>query len=87
MKLCNAVYDVFFMTNDTRQGSILSPHLFNNYVEELNLLLSDSKIGCHIGGKPLNNFSFADDLAILAPSAHALNKLLAICDEFAKKTF
>ena len=72
------------MTSGIRQGSILSPHLFI-YVDELNLLLSDSKIGCHIGEKPLNNFSYADDLAILAPSARALNKLLAICDDFAKK--
>ena len=45
-----------------------------------NLKAHLKKIGCHIGGKPLNNFSYADDLAILAPSAHALNKLLANCD-------
>ena len=73
------------MTNGIRQGSILSPHLFNIHVDELNLLLSNSKIGCHIAGKPLNNFSYAEHLAILAPSARALNELLAIGNDFARK--
>ena len=85
VKLGNAVSDVFLMTNGIRQGSIMRPHLFNIYVDGFNLLLSNSKIGCHIGGIPLNNFSYADDLAILAPSARALNKLLSICDEFVRK--
>ena len=83
MKWGNASADVFFMTNGIRQGSILSPNLFKIYVDELNLLLSDSKIGCRIAGKSLNNFSYTDDLAILAPSARALNELLANCDDFA----
>ena len=61
----NAVSYVFFMTNDTRQSSILSPHRFKNYVDELNILISDSKIGCHNGGKPLINFSDADEKGFL----------------------
>ena len=73
------------MTIGMRQGSILSPHLFNIYVEELNLLLSNSKIGRHITGKPQSSFSYADDLGILAPSTRALNELLAISGDFAKK--
>ena len=85
MKWGNAVSDVFFMTNGIRQGSILSPHLFNIYVDKLIFFLSNSNIGCHIGRKPLNNFSCADDLAILVPSASALNERSAVCDDFAKK--
>ena len=42
-------------------------------------------MGCQIGGDPVNNFSYADDLAILAPSAAALNQLLQICNEFAEE--
>ena len=49
------------------------------------MLLSDSKSECHIGGKPLNKFSYADDLAIIASSTRALNRVLVICDDFAKK--
>ena len=43
------------------------------------------KSGGHIEGKPLSNFSFADDLAILAPSPCGENKLLAVCDDLAKE--
>ena len=34
---------------------------------------------------PANNFGYADDLALIAPSVKALNQLLAICDNFALK--
>ena len=81
----NDVSEVLFMTKGIRQGTILSHHLFDIHFDELKSLPSDSKIGCDIGGKLLNNFSCADDLAILAPSVRALNNLLAICDDFAKK--
>ena len=77
--------DFFPMSNGIRQGSIISPYLFNIYVDELNGRLSNSKVGCHIGGMPSNNFAYADDLAILAPSARGLNKLLQICEDFAKE--
>ena len=79
--------DPFLMGNGIRQGSIISPYLFNVYVDELNILLSKSGIGCHIGGAPANNFSYADDLAIVAPTARALNKLLEICVEFAQLNY
>ena len=75
------------MKNGIRQGSILSPHLFNIYVDKLNCDLNDSGIGCHIAGQPMNNFSYADDLVIVAPSASALNDLLKSCDRFAKEHY
>ena len=75
------------MSNGIRQGSILSPYLFNIYVDELNLLLTNSKVGCHVGGKSSNNFSYADDLAVIAPTAKALNELLGICESFASQNY
>ena len=72
------------MSNGIRQGLTLSPFLFNVYIDELNYRLSRSKIGCHIAGEPANNFGYADDLAIIAPSVKALNALLNICDDFAR---
>ena len=40
---------------------------------------------CHVGGKALNIFPYADELSILAPSAGALNCLLQICTDFAEE--
>ena len=74
----------FGMSNGIRQGSIISPYLFNVYVDDLNKMLNDSGLGCYVGEKPSNNFSYADDIALLAPSARALNSMLAICAEFAR---
>ena len=83
----NATSDFFHMRNGIRQGSIFSPHLFNIYIDELNSLLSASKLGCHIGKKPANSFAYADDIAILAPTAFALNLMLDVCYDFASKNF
>ena len=70
----------FTMSNGIRQGSVLSPHLFSVYVDDLSHMLNGSVLGCHIAGTPANNFSYADDLAIVCPSAVALNDLLGVCE-------
>ena len=77
----------FSMSNGIRQGSILSPYLFNVYVDDLNVKLNGTKAGCYISNKPVNNFSYADDLALVAPSAAGLNQLLETCDSFAKDNY
>ena len=83
VRWCNEYSDPFLNKNGLRQGSILSPYLFNIYVDELNIQLAESGIGCHIADKAFNNFSYADDLVILSPSAKGLQMLLGICEEFA----
>ena len=77
-----AVSAPFPMHNGIRQGSVVSPHLFNLYVDDLNVMLNRSRVGCHIAGVAANNFSYADDLALVCPSAAELNDLLQICEEF-----
>ena len=44
-------------------------------------------IGCHIANTPMNNFSYADDLVLIAPSAIAINELLGVCDDFASENY
>jgi len=73
----------FPVLNGVRQGGVLSPLLYSLYVDDLNLRLAQTGIGCFICGVCFNNLSYADDLAILAPTVAALNHLLSVCDEFA----
>jgi len=56
-----------------RQGSILSPHLFARYVDDLTDCFS-------FGQKPLL-IMYADDIILIAPSVGLLQKLLHKCEQ------
>ena len=75
------------MGNRIRQGSLIGPYLFNVYVDDLNLRLNAAKTGCQLAGKPANNFAYADELAILAPTVRALNDLIKVCEVFAAENY
>ena len=58
----SALSDSFFITNCVRQGGILSPLLFNvyRYMDALSSSLSNTPIGCSIGGVMVNHIMYAD---------------------------
>jgi len=45
------------------------------------LSLREPGVGCFIGEFFVGVLAYADDIALLAPSAHAMRRLLAICDK------
>ena len=59
------ICDSFNVTNGVRQGGILSPQLFNIYIDGLSDILNKSSIGGSIGGKRINHMLYADDLCIV----------------------
>ena len=71
--------------NGVRQGAVLSPVLFCIYFDELIHELESAKFGCHIGLWFVGALAYADDLVLLAPSANATRKMLAICDDFGER--
>jgi len=79
----NTISLPFTVTNGVRQGGILSPVLFNVYMDELSLLLNRQPYGCILNNVSFNHMFYADDSVLLAPSPSALQKLLNICDGFA----
>ena len=44
-------------------------------------------IGCFIGSNYVGALAYADDLVLLAPTASALRKMLAICAVYAAEYF
>lgn len=79
--------DRFTATNGVNQGGILSPQLFNVFMNELSVELSKSGYGCKVITAIVNHFLYADDLTLLSPSVKGLQKLIDICSKYAKKNF
>ena len=60
------------------QGCILSPCLFNLYVEYImrNAGLDEAQAGIKISRRNINNLRYADDTTLMAESEEELNSLL-----------
>jgi len=64
------------------QGGILSPYLFAFYVDDLIARLKQSGYRIHISQVFFGCLLYADDIALLSPSCHGLQKLIDICSKF-----
>ena len=74
--------DNFCVSNGVRQGGILSPYLFNVYMDDLSTNLNTCNVGCLSGTMMVNHLMYADDLVIFCPSAIGLRKLLDVCEQY-----
>jgi hypothetical protein len=72
-----------FNVSCVRQGGILSPILFNVYIDSLSVTLSSLSTGCYINSVCYNHLIYADDTVLLAPSPKALQCLIDACVQFA----
>ena len=70
--------DWFQIGKGVRQGSILSPCLFNFYAEYImrNAELEETQAGIKIAGRNSNNLRYADDTTLMAESEEDLKSLL-----------
>ena len=73
------------VSNGVKQGGVLSPILFNVYIDELLERLKKSGFGCHIGSKFMGAFCYADDCSLLAPSITSLKIMLKVVTQFSKE--
>ena len=73
----------FKIKKGVRQGSVLSPNLFNLYTEKIFREVEDMK-GINIGGVNINNLRYADDTVLLAEGPMFLQALLTAVNEKGK---
>ena len=78
--------DWFQIGKGVRQGSILSPRLFNLYAEYimLNAGLDDAQAGIKIAGRNINNLRYADDTTLMAESEELKSLLIKVKEESEK---
>ena len=57
---------------------MISPILFNLYIDRLLLCLQRSGLGCNISNTYMGALSYADDVALISPSLYGLNRMLDI---------
>ena len=62
--------------NGTRQGGILSPYLFNFYIDEVINKMCNINVGCSLSFESVNILAYADDILLLAPSLKGLQFLI-----------
>ena len=62
IKWGNTISPSFTVSNGVKQGGIISPILFNWYMDGLSVLLNSCNIGGQIGHTFLNNLCYAEYL-------------------------
>ena len=85
-KLCvkwdSVISKKFSVSNGIKHGGILSPKLFNIYVNVLSTSLNEKHIGCCLKDKVINHLYYADDLVLVSPTASGMNELIQECESF-----
>ena len=80
----NGVFSEFFrMQNGVRQGAVLSAFFYCIYMNDLFKIMRKSRLGCWVNGEFCGIYGYSDDNFLLAPSLHALQEMLLICEEYA----
>ena len=83
----NGTTNWFKIGKEVRQGCILSPCIFNLYVQYImqNSGLDESQAGIKIAGRNINNLRYADDTTLMAESEVELKSLLMRVEKESEK--
>ena len=85
VRLGDELSDRFVIEEGVKQGGIISPLLFNFFINDLLVECLGSELGARVGGVITCIIGYCDDLILLSPLASHLRRLLAICERYAEK--
>ena len=75
----NTLSSSFQVGNGVKQGGVLSPVLFNIYMDKLSMTLNNTAIGGQLGDQLLNHLCYADDMCLISISSAGMQELLNVC--------
>lgn len=75
----------FRVTRGTRQGSLLSPALFNVFIDGLLSELKAMHFGVRFGNLCINSVAYADDITLLSSTATGLQHLIDACHAYSTR--
>ena len=67
----------FALTKGVKQGCVMSPWLFNLYIDHCIRPLKDLNVGVNLDGVKVNVLMFADDLVLMAENERDLQKIVS----------
>ena len=85
VRLNDILSDTFSISCGVKQGGILSPFLFNLYINDLIEECLAKNIGALHGNVNTSIVMYADDVILLSPIDKHLQQLLLICEKYAEK--
>ena len=75
----------FAVGRGTRQGSIISPFLFNIFINQLLLDLTECDAGVRIGDELYNSMAYADDITLFATNVKGVQCLIDTCATYSNR--
>ena len=82
VRLASSLSEEFTIETGVKQGCVIAPDLFNCVIDHLmRRLLSRCSLGIQLGDYQLTDLDYADDIAIIAPSACVLREALMTLQE------
>ena len=84
MRWGNKLSNKFKITKGMKQGSILSPQMFNKFINDLLTKLKSMDTGVRIYDFHLNMLAYANDLNLVSTTAAGLQSLMNICHQYAQ---
>jgi len=81
---CSQFFAVF---NGVRQGSVLSPTIFNVFINVFIVRLRHLSFECHLRSMFIGCLLYADDLLLICPSVRGLQTMLDVCVSTADLSF
>jgi len=73
--------------NGVRQGSVLSPTIFNVFINVFIVRLRHLSFECHLRSMFIGCLLYADDLLLICPSVRGLQTMLDVCVSTADLSF